>query len=289
MRVIGRSFSLILALTLTQAAWRATASAQTADRPRVYGIAYVTFRVSQFAPADTFYRGWLGLAGRLAGECRAYRVGSRQEILLEASLAAGQDERLVSLGLITDAPDRLRAYLQAKGVAVADGLRCGQPVLRVADPEGHVLEFIGSPAGQNALAPGWIGRRILHVGLTVRDVAAMDRFYVDVLGFSEIWRGGRTDAVVDWINMKVSDGTEYIEYMLTGTEPITRARLGTLHHVALLVDDMQVAYESVLERVPRERWKDVGSPRVGRNRRWQLNLFDPDGTRTELMEGFPIR
>lgn len=24
--------------------------------------------------------------------------------------------------------------------------------------------------------------------------------------------------------------------------------------------------------------------RIGRNRRWQLNLFDPDGTRTELME-----
>jgi hypothetical protein len=23
---------------------------------------------------------------------------------------------------------------------------------------------------------------------------------------------------------------------------------------------------------------------IGRNRKWQLNLFDPDGTRAELME-----
>ena len=62
-----------------------------------------------------------------------------------------------------------------------------------------------------------------------------------------------------------------------------------MHHVALLVDDMQEAYEAVLDRVPRSRWKDVGSPRVGRNRRWQLNLFDPDGTRTELMERAPMK
>jgi hypothetical protein len=25
-------------------------------------------------------------------------------------------------------------------------------------------------------------------------------------------------------------------------------------------------------------------PRIGRDGKWQLNLFDPDGTRTEVME-----
>jgi hypothetical protein len=42
----------------------------------------------------------------------------------------------------------------------------------------------------------------------------------------------------------------------------------------------------------RERVGDptlIRSPQVGRNRRWQLNLFDADGSRAELMEPFPIR
>jgi hypothetical protein len=43
----------------------------------------------------------------------------------------------------------------------------------------------------------------------------------------------------------------------------------------------------------RSRWRHsdgtLGTPRIGRNNRWQLNLFDPDGTRTELMEPFTVR
>jgi hypothetical protein len=33
----------------------------------------------------------------------------------------------------------------------------------------------------------------------------------------------------------------------------------------------------------------VQAPRVGRNKRWQLNLYDSDGSRTELMEPFTMR
>jgi hypothetical protein len=33
----------------------------------------------------------------------------------------------------------------------------------------------------------------------------------------------------------------------------------------------------------------MNSPAVGVNGRYQLNLFDPDGTRTELMEPFRVR
>jgi lactoylglutathione lyase len=257
------------------------------DRPRIYGIAHVAFRVSAMPPADDFYAGWLDLVREATGNCQGFLVGTRQRILLEPGLRAGEDERLVSLGFVTESVSRLRSYLQGRGVATEDALRCGQPVLRVADPEAHVIEFVESLPRGTVRRPS--PTRILHAGLTVRDVAAMDKFYVEVLGFSEIWRGGSTDTTLDWINMKTPDGTEYIEYMLLGSAPVTRSRLGSMHHVALVVDDMQDAYESVLGRVPRERWRDLGSPRVGRNRRWQLNLFDPDGTRTELMERHPMR
>jgi hypothetical protein len=48
------------------------------------------------------------------------------------------------------------------------------------------------------------------------------------------------------------------------------------------VPDIQAAYKKLLARgLPAE---DRFKPRVGRNQRWLLNLFDPDGSRTELME-----
>ena len=96
------------------------------------------------------------------------------------------------------------------------------------------------------------GSRLLHAGLTVRDRAAMDRFYVDVLGFSEIWRGGRTDDVTDWINMKVPDGTEYIEYMLVGG-PVTRSGSGRSTTWRYSSPDMQTALRGRARACPAAR------------------------------------
>jgi catechol 2,3-dioxygenase-like lactoylglutathione lyase family enzyme len=279
---VAVSFAILVAI--------ADARAQQPARPRIYGIAHVTFRVSDLAAARTFYGSWLALDPVPAGQCQAWRVGVRQQILLESGLKAGEDERLVSLGFVTESLEGVRAWFTGRGIPVEDASRCGQRVVRVSDPEGHVIEFVGPNRGPvRPLRRGAERLRILHAGLTVRDIGEMDRFYVDALGFSEIWRGGRNDQTVDWINMKTPDGTEYIEYMLVGAEPLTRSRLGSMHHVALVVDDMQEAYEAVLGRVPGDRVKEIGSPRVGRNRRWQLNLFDPDGTRTELMERAPMK
>jgi lactoylglutathione lyase len=59
--------------------------------------------------------------------------------------------------------------------------------------------------------------------------------------------------------------------------------------MALLVPDIQAALETVRARPGGQDPKAVRTPQVGRNRRWQLNLFDPDGSRTELMEPFTMR
>jgi lactoylglutathione lyase len=77
--------------------------------------------------------------------------------------------------------------------------------------------------------------------------------------------------------------------MLVGTDPVDRVRLGSLHHMALLVPDIQAALETVRARPGGLDTKTVRTPQVGRNRRWQLNLFDPDGSRTELMEPYTMR
>ena len=84
--------------------------------------------------------------------------------------------------------------------------------------------------------------------------------------------------------MRVPDGTDYLEYMLYPAAPPTRQQLGSAHHVALLVTDIQQALETVRARTSPDDRNHRANPSIGVNNRWQLNLFDPDGTRVELME-----
>ncbi|SPE34244.1 hypothetical protein SBA3_2120021 [Candidatus Sulfopaludibacter sp. SbA3] len=106
-------------------------------------------------------------------------------------------------------------------------------------------------------------------------------YYRDKLGFTEFWRGGRKDGAVDYINLRTPGARgDYIELMIYDGTP-TREELGTMQHVALEVPDVQQGFQTAVERgAPEEKSK----PKIGRNGKWQLNLYDPDGSRTELME-----
>jgi catechol 2,3-dioxygenase-like lactoylglutathione lyase family enzyme len=128
-----------------------------------------------------------------------------------------------------------------------------------------------------------VSQRIIHVGITVADQAAADRFYKDILGFHDIWHGGMTDDRTDWVDMRVPDGTDWLEYMLNVHNPSPRS-LGVMHHLALGVPSVQVGYETVVER-----GINPEKPKIGRDGKWQLNLYDPNGTRVELMEPKPVQ
>lgn len=39
------------------------------------------------------------------------------------------------------------------------------------------------------------------------------RFYDDILGFNEFWRGGGSPKMASWVNMRVPGGEDYIELM----------------------------------------------------------------------------
>jgi catechol 2,3-dioxygenase-like lactoylglutathione lyase family enzyme len=71
------------------------------------------------------------------------------------------------------------------------------------------------------------------VGIIVGDVPAAMTFYGDVLGFSETWRGSRSGTELSWINMRVPDGGDYVEFMLYGERPAPSER-GTQHHICHL-------------------------------------------------------
>jgi lactoylglutathione lyase len=240
------------------------------QRPRVFGIAHVSLQTSDLAKARAFYGGVLGFAEQrpVRPNRAVFVVNARQRLIVEDGLPADRDERLLNVGFDAERP--------------SDDAR---------DPDGHTVQFVSMAGAADAAdAPDRrISRRILHAGLTIKDPAAADKFYRDVWGFSEIWRGGRPAGTISWINMRVPDGTDYIEYMLYPSAPPTRQQLGSAHHVALLVTDIQQALETVRARTPPGDRNHRATPNIGVNNRWQLNVFDPDGTRVEFMEPFTAR
>lgn len=64
----------------------------------------------------------------------------------------------------------------------------------------------------------------------------------------------------------------------------TTKSFGTKNHLSLAVPDIQKA---VVELESRPEYKEYGRPlkiQVGKNGKRQVNLYDPDGIRVELME-----
>jgi catechol 2,3-dioxygenase-like lactoylglutathione lyase family enzyme len=167
----------------------------------------------------------------------------------------------------------------------------GNTSFMIKDPDGHDVEFVqympGSLHKKNFgkfLPADRVSQRIIHVGVTVNDRAASDHLYKDVLGFQEFWHGGMKDDVVDWVDMRVPEGTDWLEYMMVNGKEMTPKRLGVLHHLALGVPDIKKGYATVTERGYK-----ADPPKIGRDGKWQLNLYDPNGTRAELMEPKPVQ
>ncbi len=252
---------------LLAAGWQAPPAS---PRPRVFGIAHVSVQTSDLAKARAFYGGVLGYGEQPPARINraVFVVNARQRLIVEDGLPADRDDRLLNVGFDVEG-------------------RSGE----ARDPDGHMVQFVSMAGSADAteIPDRRISRRILHAGLTIKDPAAADRFYKDVLGFSEIWRGGRPEGTINWINMRVPDGTDYLEYMLYPAAPPTRQQLGSAHHVALLVPDIQQALETVRARTRPGDRNHRATPNIGVNTRWQLNVFDPDGTRVEFMEAFTVR
>jgi catechol 2,3-dioxygenase-like lactoylglutathione lyase family enzyme len=286
--------TLMLATAIT-AAWQ---PAPAPGRPIIAGVAHATIQVSDLGKARKFYGGLLGFPEIPAASgmhAAVFAVNDRQRLIVRDGLPPDRDERFVNLAYEAADLPAIRAWLIARGLQPdepAPDAAAGGRRIEVKDPDGHPIQFVALDRGASraSAAPDRrLSKRILHAGLTVKDAAAADRFYKDTLAFSETWRGGRPEGVINWINMRVPDGTDYLEYMLYPAAPPTRRQLGSAHHVALLVPDIQAALEAVRSRIDASDPNYRANPSIGVNNRWQLNLFDPDGTRVELMEPWTVR
>ena len=284
---------------------------QAPVRPPIAGIAHVAIQTSDLTKARAFYGDLLGcpeLTPRRP-HTAIFIVNDRQRLIVRDGLPPERDERLIDLAFEANV-SAMRDWLIGRGLpatAAAPDADAGGQRIETKDPDGHPIQFVERAPGEFRLKAETTGRakgtarvaaaspdrrlsrRILHAGLTIKDAAAADGFYKDLLGFSETWRGGRPEGTINWINMRVPDGTDYLEYMLYPAAPPNRNQLGSAHHVALLVTDIQQALETVRARTAPGDRNHRANPSIGVNNRWQLNLFDPDGTRVELMEPWTVR
>ena len=299
MKIPHRIFFWAAALGLSAASVQLRA-ANAPTRPRILGISHAAFYVTDMAKARAFYEGFFGYAEpftlprKHGGELVWIKINDRQTIeLFPGSEVAPGTNRLYHIALETDDAEAMRVYLKSKGVAVPDKTpvgKIGNANYFIKDPNGNTVEIV------QYLPKSWtlrekgrflpetrISPRIRHVGVMVGQLDASLKFYGDILGFKEIWRGSSSGRVLNWVNLQVPDGDEYIEFMLYNKKP-SLDRIHTLEHICLEVPDVAKAGEILKERPLPADCKPPTPMKTGVNGRRQINYFDPDGTRIEIME-----
>ena len=277
------------------------------QRPKVLGVAHLAVYVKDLAKTRQFYEQFLGfgepftLPGKDGKGVRIVfiKVNNNQyfEIFNEADRGEGQ---LNHISLYTDSADRMYSYLKSKGIAVMSdkgSVVKGKTLnknFNVQDPDGHIVEMVEyMPDSWTAREKGKfmpatrISDHIMHVGVLVGDLDKSVAFYGGILGFKEFWRGSGSPRMLSWVNVRPADGQDYVELMLYNSLPKPGDR-GTKNHASLMVPDAEKALVELKKRAAQGLYTPPeGKPieiQVGVNKRRQINLYDPDGTRIELME-----
>lgn len=315
MRVSG----FVVLLTCFTCAAQTAFTHPSAARPAILGISNMGVYTGDSAKAERFYVDQLGLkkgADPYNPLGARYYVNQEQFIEVLPLPADAGVNRLDHVGYLTANAEKLRQYLAGHSVAVPGSVQHasdGSQWFAVKDPEGNTVQFVqpsakilavkdtGALYAMGGASP--IGHRIIHVGFSVHSREAEDAFYRAILGFQPYWHGGMQPDRTDWVSQQVPDGHDWLEYMLTvgsspapsGSDiiaadgsgksskaPISQKALGVLDHFSLGVVNME---KSVTTLSAENRLGGVDArPQMGKDGKWQFNLYDPDMVRVELME-----
>jgi lactoylglutathione lyase len=273
-------------------------------RPKITGISHVGYFVSDLPKARAFWHDLLGfdesyvLKKKDGDDVRIsfIKINDHQHIELFNEPPTHSPNMMSHLCFTVDDIEQMRTYLRSKGFDVKPGnggkTRTGDYAFEIKDPDGMLVEFVQSlPTGMEAQAQGKfmpssrIAQNIYHLGFLVGNSEKSMAFYRDILGFKETWRGGSNPNELSWINMRVPDGNDYVEFMLYHKLPDT---YGTKNHISLVVPDVQASVAVLEARPARKTYERPLTVQVGKNGKRQVNLYDPDGTRVELMEGTTV-
>lgn len=279
--------SLCVVLHLTAIA---SSADQQPQRPRITGIDHVSLYVSDIEKSRHFYSGVLGLTTN----CPQYPdlepcylvAPSDQRVLLKRAPAQTKDW-LAEVAFATDNLIAMHRYLLAHGMHPGTIRRDsdGSQSFQIRDPEGNPIAFVQRPPAKVSQAPGsrQLSTRLIHAGFVVKDRAAENRFYVDLLGFRLYWYGGFKDDGVDWYELQVPDGPDWLEYMLNIPANGGHKELGVQNHFSFGVKNVHDA----AAQLRANGLQTFDGPEVGRDGKDSLDAYDPDGTRIEVMDLTP--
>jgi catechol 2,3-dioxygenase-like lactoylglutathione lyase family enzyme len=280
-----------LAIVLLWAMLQGSALSQTkpATRPQIQGIDHVSFYTTAPAGVKALYGDLFGLAsaGPVEPGCTMRYMIGKQWVGYRPAPDPKATDRLDHVAFATDNAAALHRYLSGKGFTPSRIQKQSNQSLSftMKDPEGHHIEFVERAKNESGTSSpaAAISRHMIHAGFVVHRRDAEDHFYRDILGFHLYWHGAdKPGTPDDWVAMQVPDGTDWLEYMLNQPQRMDLQLTGVMNHISLGVADMKKA-QSLMES---RGWKphDDEKPEIGRDGKWQLDVFDPDFSRVELME-----
>ena len=286
---MGKPTIRLITVPLVIVALQLSALAQARpDRARILGIDHVSFYTTAPEAVKNLYVNLLGLTSAdpiESGGSVRYLVG-RQWVGYSPAPDPKATDRMDHVAFTTDNIVALRRHLRSQGIEPSEiqGLLDHSLSFSVHDPEGHRIEFVErEKAGEIAPTPPAISGRMIHTGFVVHHREAEDHFYRDILGFRLYWHGhDKPDTSDDWVAMQVPDGTDWLEYMLNQPERMSLQDTGEMNHISLGVADMK-RVEAFMQS---HGWKPNHDEQaeIGKDGKWQLDVYDPDRSRVELME-----
>jgi len=266
---------------------------QDIQRPPIWGVAKMTFLVSDFQVARDYYGKFLGFNEAFSyhsekGEIISFKLNDRQFLEFIEDKDAKEKNRLVSVSFDCHNPGQMEAYLRSKNIPIIRETgddHAGNEVMSIQSTEFYFIEFghfkqeglhkrsLGQFLGENRIA-----YRLHHAGLYISDVNKTNQLYHKILGFSEMWCfKENNDAIPNYIYMRMRDCVENIEYVVNGDSNSS--------HPCFRVDDMQ---ETIYTLKERSNGNSLARPGIGKGKRWLLNLKNTDGTKVEFTESYTI-
>ena len=120
--MMKKSFLLFILLIVPQFGFQQEVAI---ERPAIWGIAKITFLVSDFKVARDYYGKFLGFDEAFSyssdlGKIISFKVSDRQFLEFVEDPQAKDKKRLVSVSFETENVDQMRKYLKSHGLNVPD-------------------------------------------------------------------------------------------------------------------------------------------------------------------------